>query len=557
MQQIHPVAVFRLSVLGSLTCREHLENGELKRIIKELATYSYIMPFSNKTRLGVKTIEHWYYLWKHGGIDALTPKKRCDCGVSKIPAHIGEEIIRLKKDDAQLTIEGIIHYLLNEKLAHSEDVSRSSVHRLLRQHGLSRSHKSDDPDQLKYEKWKVGPCAHETWIKELMQGKLLLIDLLDQLSGILPGNDIELLYDCVLTKPLRYRNRSICVLSVFKGIPKNIIINQLCIAPSTLDNTLNHYNSHGAVAMISDLRNKTLKHEEQEYIDKVFSILHAPPSSYGFNRTTWRLDDLGVAMEREGMPMGKGGIAKIIKNAGYTYRKAKVTLTSNDPDYQEKLKYITGILSNLKSSEKFFSIDEYGPFAVKMQGGKSLVPPGTQKTVPQWQKSKGSLILTAALELSTNQVTHFYSEKKNTQEMIKLLKMLMEVYSEEEVIYFSWDAASWHASKELYRVVDEVNSTEKNNGNGSCPKIVLAPLPTCAQFLNVIESVFSGMARAIIHNSNYQSIDECKAAIDKYFLERNQRYLENPKRAGNKIWGKERVKAVFSDSNNCKDKKYR
>jgi hypothetical protein len=40
--------------------------------------------------------------------------------------------------------------------------------------------------------------------------------------------------------------------------------------------------------------------------------------------------------------------------------------------------------------------------------------------VPQQQKSKGSLIITAALELSRNQVTHFYSDKKNTQEMIKM-----------------------------------------------------------------------------------------------------------------------------------------
>jgi hypothetical protein len=41
-----------------------------------------------------------------------------------------------------------------------------------------------------------------------------------------------------------------------------------------------------------------------------------------------------------------------------------------------------------------------------------------------------------------------------------------------------------------------------------------APLPARAQFLNVIESIFSGMARATIHNSNYQSVTEAKAAID-------------------------------------------
>ena len=85
----------------------------------------------------------------------------------------------------------------------------------------------------------------------------------------------------------------------------------------------------------------------------------------------------------------------------------------------------------------------------------------------------------------------------------------------------------------------------------------LAPLPSCAQFLNVIESVFSGMAKAIIHNSNYESVEECKDAIDRHFSERNKFFKETPKKAGNKIWGKEITKAKFKESNNCKDPRYR
>ena len=65
------------------------------------------------------------------------------------------------------------------------------------------------------------------------------------------------------------------------------------------------------------------------------------------------------------------------------------------------------------------------------------------------------------------------------------------------------------------------------------------------------------MSRAIIHNSDYQSVDEAKGAIDLYFLERNQHFKDNPKRAGNKIWGKERVVVEFRESNNCKDPRYR
>jgi hypothetical protein len=133
--------------------------------------------------------------------------------------------------------------------------------------------------------------------------------------------------------------------------------------------------------------------------------------------------------------------------------------------------------------------------------------------------------------------------------MIKLLELLIEKYATEERIYFSWDAASWHASKRLYERVKEVNDPEYRNKYHT-PFVGLAPLPSSAQFLNVIESVFSGMAKAVIHNSDYQNVDDCKLAIDRHFSERNQDFLENPKRAGNKIWGKEVVKAVFKDSNN-------
>jgi hypothetical protein len=56
-----------------------------------------------------------------------------------------------------------------------------------------------------------------------------------------------------------------------------------------------------------------------------------------------------------------------------------------------------------------------------------------------------------------------------------------------------------------------------------------------AQFLNVIESVFSGMARAIIHNSDYKSVDEAKAAIDRYFAERNDYFRQPPTRRQKKL----------------------
>jgi hypothetical protein len=85
------------------------------------------------------------------------------------------------------------------------------------------------------------------------------------------------------------------------------------------------------------------------------------------------------------------------------------------------------------------------------------------------------------------------------------------------------------------------------------PLVWTAPVPAGAQFLNLIESVFSGMSRAIIHNSDYASLDAAKDAIDLYFRQRNEHFSGHPKRAGHKIYGKERVPSEFQDGQNCKD----
>ena len=51
--------------------------------------------------------------------------------------------------------------------------------------------------------------------------------------------------------------------------------------------------------------------------------------------------------------------------------------------------------------------------------------------------------------------------------------------------------------------------------------IHLVPLPTSSQFLDVLEAVFSGMKRAVVHHSDYQSVVGLKTAVSSHFAERN------------------------------------
>ena len=93
--------------------------------------------------------------------------------------------------------------------------------------------------------------------------------------------------------------------------------------------------------------------------------------------------------------------------------------------------------------------------------------------------------------------------------------------------------ASWHKSKALKEYLKKLEE------NGIGPAINIVPLPKQSQFLNVIESVFSGLKKAVVFNSDYKSEYEMKVAILKYFKNRNEFFKKNPKRAGNKIWDKQ------------------
>jgi transposase-like protein/transposase len=375
------------------------------------------------------------------------------------------------------------------------------------------------------------------------------------LADRLPPNDFDTLFSHANSPSRPRRLRAQIIFFHLCGMPKRLIAEFLGVYFRTVKKYILRYTRKG-VASLFVPRAGVRKYDDLRFKEIIFTILHSPPKEHGFNRASWRRRDIHTAAARLGMPIGKNYIDRIIRDAGYRFRKARVVLTSNDPSYREKVDHIIKILSRLKPTERFFSIDEFGPFAVKQQGGRRLVGPGENPTVPQFQVSKGSLIATAALELSTNQVTHFYSTGKNTVEMIKLLDLLLEQYRGCSKLYLSWDAASWHASKRFLARVAEVNARKYRRENGT-PAIDLAPLPSRAQFLNVIESVFSGMAKAVIDNSDYASPDEAKAAIDRHFAMRNAHFRANPRRAGGKIWGKERVPNTFREGQNCKDPRYR
>jgi len=439
-----------------------------------------------------------------------------------------------------------IDFLFLLSRADPQVISRSRTEQFFRDAGrvINIAPKPDKREQARQ-------AAFE-WMQGVLQ-KEISRDALRQEIGDVP--DMAALLDRLYGGRLSDSNRSMVVLASRRGLSRGTVCDFLGINKHTHRKYLRTFNHGGHAALFARQTRSTRKFDNEAIKQAVFGLLHEPPSNYGINRTTWIMLDLSRVLRDAGQYACPGVIRKITKAAGYRWRRARKVLTSTDPEYREKVHHIQGILAQLQENEAFFSIDEFGPFAIRAQGGRALVAPGEMPTVPQRQKSKGSLIMTTALELSQNQITYFYSPRKDTGEMLRMLAKLIQEYTYKSRIYLSWDAASWHMSKMLYARVAKHNDAV-TNGDVAGPIVELAPLPAGAQFLNVIESVFSGMARAVIANSNYASVEEARAAIERYVQERNEKFRCAPKRAGGKIWGMEREPARFSGSNNCKDPRY-
>ncbi len=193
MKDIDPKALFRLSVLGPLVSRERLERGELQQIIRELAQREYAIPDSRRHHLGEKTIEAWYYRWRREGITGLTPKIRVDRGQSKLPPSIQEAILAAKRENPRRSIRQIKRLLEAAGSAPRASLSRSAIHRLLQQQGLSRmSGSASLPEERRS---FVAASAGAIWYGDVMHGprvpvngqvrKTYLVSLIDDASRLI------------------------------------------------------------------------------------------------------------------------------------------------------------------------------------------------------------------------------------------------------------------------------------------------------------------------------------------------------------------------------------
>ena len=200
MKQIHPVALFRLTVLGPLASRDGFSSGELKRIIKDLSEKTYAIPNSKRAYLSEASIERWYYSWKKGGIDSLAPLLRKDSGQSQLSFEIQQAILSAKRDKPSRSINQLIRLLEMNHVVGKGQLSRSSVYRVLKYNTLS-ARIVKTPETIERRSFVAEHCG-QIWQGDVLHGpkvtiqgkyqKTYLVSFMDDASRLVVHSEFRL-----------------------------------------------------------------------------------------------------------------------------------------------------------------------------------------------------------------------------------------------------------------------------------------------------------------------------------------------------------------------------
>ncbi|MCH7483298.1 MAG: DDE-type integrase/transposase/recombinase [Chloroflexi bacterium] len=161
------VALWRVAVLGPLISAR-LEHGDRRELCRQAAARTHQRPDGRWVRLSARTIEAWYYAYRKGGLDALLPQRRSDRGSSRaIAAHIAELVVRAKRERPRRSIRRIIRMLERARVVRPGELSRSSVHRLLRTQGISgRPVRGPSAERRSF----LSEHAGDLWVGDAMHG---------------------------------------------------------------------------------------------------------------------------------------------------------------------------------------------------------------------------------------------------------------------------------------------------------------------------------------------------------------------------------------------------
>jgi transposase len=220
--------------------------------------------------------------------------------------------------------------------------------------------------------------------------------------------------------------------------------------------------------------------------------------------------------------LGKGQLHAILSKSNVKPHKVTYYLEKRDPEFAEKMANVLCVykqvamhrLSGGERSSTTVSYDEKpGIQAVKNIGAELLPAPGKHATIGRdcQYRRLGTVSLLAGIDLHTGEVIPLVRERHRSREFIEFLGVLDKKYPRQWQIRVVLDNHSSHISKETQAYL---------RSNRRRFRFVFTPKH--GSWLNMIEILFSKMARSFLRHIRVQSKEELIERIHRGIEQMNE-----------------------------------
>ena len=159
------------------------------------------------------------------------------------------------------------------------------------------------------------------WMRQVLQKEIEDHDIHRQFNGVA---DLGLMLEHLRDGRLSDRNRAMVALASHRKIPTRTISAFLGVGKAFVRKYRDRFNSSGVTGLFVPQSRSNRKIDNEGLRKAVFSLLHEPPSNHGINRTSWTMPLMCKVLKTNGHEIGSALISKMIKAAGYKWRKAKI-----------------------------------------------------------------------------------------------------------------------------------------------------------------------------------------------------------------------------------------
>jgi putative transposase len=191
------IALMRYSAIAPLISGLSEDYRSMNAYFRAVSAKGVMGPDGSLRHYSPCTIQKWYLAYQKSGFEALVPKGRSDCGVSrKLDQDLQEEIRYLKRTYPRLSAAAIYRQLQDRGSITKKQVSESTILRFVNQIVLQEQMNTGQ-DMRRYER----PHINEVWCGDSSAGpwlrtegrkkhRVYVIALIDDASRFVTGADV-------------------------------------------------------------------------------------------------------------------------------------------------------------------------------------------------------------------------------------------------------------------------------------------------------------------------------------------------------------------------------